>query len=77
MVCLALELVGPWVLLDISEGMKMFDELLSINVPWSQEFSEFPRCGRSCTGGLSGFLVTEACVGFLVGGAGFLLSGVQ
>ena len=39
MVCLALELVGPWVLLDISEGMKMFDELLSINVPWSQEFS--------------------------------------
>ena len=24
-----------------------------------------------------GFLVTEACVGFLVGGAGFLLSGVQ
>ena len=41
------------------------------------EFSEFPRCGRSCTCGLSGFLVTEACVGFLVGGAGFLLSGVQ
>ena len=38
---------------------------------------EFPRCGRSCTCGLSGFLVTEACVGFLVGGAGFLLSGVQ
>ena len=24
-----------------------------------------------------GFLVTEACVGVLVGGAGFLLSGVQ
>ena len=27
--------------------------------------------------GLEGFLVKEACVGVLVGGAGFLLSGVQ
>ena len=39
MVCLALELVGPWVVLCFSVGMKVFDELLSINVPWSQEFS--------------------------------------
>ena len=39
MVCLALELVGPWVVLGFSVGMKAFDELLSINVPWSQEFS--------------------------------------
>ena len=39
MVCLALELVGPWVVLGLSAGMKVFDELLSINVPWSQEFS--------------------------------------
>ena len=38
MVCLALELVGPWVLLDFSVGMEVFDELLSNNVPWSQEF---------------------------------------
>ena len=37
--CLALELVGPWVVLDFSVGMEAFDELLSINVPWSQEFS--------------------------------------
>ena len=36
MVCLALELVGPCVVLDFSVGMKAFDELLSINVPWSQ-----------------------------------------
>ena len=36
MVCLALELVGPWVVLDFSIGMEVFDELLSINVPWSQ-----------------------------------------
>ena len=30
---------GPWVLLGFSVGMEVFDELLSINVPWSQEFS--------------------------------------
>ena len=39
MVCLALELFGPWVVLGFSEVMEVFDELLSINVPWSQEFS--------------------------------------
>ena len=36
MVCLALELVGPWVVLGFSVGMEAFDELLSINIPWSQ-----------------------------------------
>ena len=39
MVCLALELAGPWVVLGFSVGMEMFNELLSINVPWCQEFS--------------------------------------
>ena len=34
-VCLALELVRPWVVLDFSVGMEAFDELLLINVPWS------------------------------------------
>ena len=38
-VCLALELVGPWVVLGFSVGMEAFDELLLINVSWSQEFS--------------------------------------
>ena len=38
MVCLALELVGPWVVLGFSVGMEAFDEL-SINIPWSQELS--------------------------------------
>ena len=38
-ICLALELVGPWVVLGFSAGMEEFDELLSINVPWIQEFS--------------------------------------
>ena len=39
MVCLALELVGPWVVLGFSVGMEAFDELLLISVSWSQEFS--------------------------------------
>ena len=39
MVCLALELVGPSVVLGFSVGMGAFDELLLINIPWSQEFS--------------------------------------
>ena len=43
MVCLALELVAPWVVLGFSVGMEAFDELLSINVPWSQEFSDVLR----------------------------------
>ena len=39
MVCLALEFFVPWVLLGFSVGIEAFGELLSINVPWSQEFS--------------------------------------
>ena len=45
MVCLALELVGPWVVLGFSVGMEVFDELLSINVPWSQAFSGVLKFG--------------------------------
>ena len=37
MVCLALELLGSWVELRFSVVWRLFDELLSINVPWSQE----------------------------------------
>ena len=36
MVYLALELVGLCVVLGFSVGMEAFDELLSINIPWSQ-----------------------------------------
>ena len=39
MVCLSLELVGPWVVLGFSVGMEVIDELLSISVPWGQESS--------------------------------------
>ena len=53
MVCLSLELVGPWVVLGFSAGMEAFDELLLINVPWSQEFS-----------GVSGFGLKHPASGF-------------
>ena len=43
MVRLALELVGPWEVLGFSVGMEVFDEFLSINVSWSQEFSDVLR----------------------------------
>ena len=33
----------PLVVLGFSVGMEVFDELLSINVPWSQEFSAVLR----------------------------------
>ena len=42
-VCLALELVGPCVVLGFSVGMEAFDELLSIDVPWSQVFYDVLR----------------------------------
>ena len=37
MVCLALELVGTWVVVGFNVGREAFDELLSFSVPWSQE----------------------------------------
>ena len=43
MVCLALELVGPWMVLGFSVGMEEFDEFLLINVPGSQVFSDVLR----------------------------------
>ena len=42
-VCLALELVSPWVVLGFSIVMEVFDELLSLNVPWSQVFYDVLR----------------------------------
>ena len=43
MVCVTLELVGPWVVLGFSVGMEAFDEPLSLNVPWSQVFYDILR----------------------------------
>ena len=52
MVCLPVELLGPWEVLGFNVGMEAFDELLSINVPWSQEFSGVLRIWTyaSCLG---------------------------
>ena len=38
-VCLALELVGSWVELGFSVW-RLLDDLLSITLPWNQEFSD-------------------------------------
>ena len=43
MVCLALKLLGPWVVLGFSVGMEALDELLLINVPWIQDLSDVLR----------------------------------
>ena len=43
MVCLVLKLVGPWVEIGFSVDMEAFNELLLINVPWIQEFSDVLR----------------------------------
>ena len=44
---------------------------------WFLFIVEVPCCGWGWTGGLSRFPGREACIGVLVGGAGFLLSRVQ
>ena len=53
MVCLALDLVGPWVVLGFSVGMETFDELLSINVPGVRSSMVFS--GFGCKPPASGF----------------------
>ena len=45
MVCLALELVGPSVLLGFSVGMEAFDELLSLMFPGFRSSLVFSRFG--------------------------------
>ncbi|MDP1491685.1 hypothetical protein, partial [Klebsiella pneumoniae] len=44
---------------------------------WFFFFVEVPCCGWGGWVACQGFLVREACVGVLVGGSRFLLSGVQ
>ena len=46
MVCLAVELVGPWVVLGFSVGMEAFNKLLSINVPGVRSSLVFSGLGR-------------------------------
>ena len=60
MVCLALELVGPCVVLGFSVGMEAFDELLSFNVPWTQDSLVFSGLGLSLLSLVFSLILTVA-----------------
>ena len=53
-------------------GLSAFWKFMVFSLLWS-----FLTVGGVVLVACQGFLVREACVGVLVGGAGFLLSGVQ
>ena len=53
-------------------GLSVFSQFLEFSLLWS-----FLTMGGVGPVACQGFLVREACVSVLVGGAGFLLSGVQ
>ena len=53
-------------------GLSVFWQFVEFSLLWS-----FLTMGGVVWVACQGFLVREACVGVLVGGAGFLLSGVQ
>ena len=53
-------------------GLSVFWQFVGFSLLWS-----FLTVGRIGWVACQGFLVREACVGVLVGGAGFLRSGVQ
>ena len=53
-------------------GLSVFLQFVEFSLLWN-----FPAAGGVLGVACQGFLGREACVGVLVGGAGFLLSGVQ
>ena len=53
-------------------GLSVFWQFVEFSLLWS-----FLTVDEVVSVACQGFLVREACVGVLVGGAGFLLSGVQ
>ena len=53
------------------DGLSVFWEFVEFSLLWS-----FLTIGGVVSVACQGFLIREACVGVLVGGAGFLLSGV-
>ena len=53
-------------------GLSVFWQFVEFSLLW-----RFLALGGVVSVACDGFLVREACVGVLVGGAGFLLSGVQ
>ena len=63
---------SPWLYCCVSGGLFVFWEFVEFFLLWG-----FLTVGGVVSVACQGFLVREACVGVLLGGAGFLLSGVQ
>ena len=62
---------SSWLYCCIWGGLSIFWEFVEFSFLWS-----FLTVGGVVSVACQGFLVRETCVGVLVGGAGFLLSGV-
>ena len=63
---------SSWLYFCIWSGLPVFWQFVEFSLLWS-----FLAVDDVVSVACQGFLVREACVGVLVGGAGFLLSGVQ
>lgn len=63
---------SSWLYCCVWGGLFIFWKFVEFSLLWS-----FLTVGGGLSVACQGFLVREACVGVLVGGAGFLLSGVQ
>ena len=63
---------SSWLYCCVWGGLSVFWEFVEFSLLWS-----FLTVGGIVLVACQGFLAREACVGVLVGGAGFLLSGVQ
>ena len=63
---------SSWLYCCVWGGLSIFWECVEFSLLWS-----FLTVGGVVSVACQGFLVREACVGVLVGGAGFLLSEVQ
>ena len=62
---------SSWLYCCVWGGLSIFWEFVEFSLLWS-----FLTVGGVVSVACQGFLVREPCVGVLVGGAGFLLSGV-
>ena len=62
---------SSWLYCCVWSGLSIFWKFVGFSLLWS-----FLTVGRVASVAWQGFLVREACVGVLVGGVGFLLSGV-
>ena len=63
---------SSWLYCCVWGGLSIFWEFVEFSLLWN-----FLTVGGVVSVACQGFLVREACAGVLVGGAGFLLSGVQ